>query len=185
MEIKITTRHFLKVLELVSWVIFIGLCIEAGGTIINTVIAFFINSTWTGNFWEGADYLTSLFEFDKGHFLAVAIIMIIVSVLKAILFYLIVKLFIEKKLSISQPFSVRLRRFVATAAYLALGIGMFSYYGDKYAAWLSKQGVPAVDLQALHIAGADVWLFMAVVLFVILQLVKRGIEIQSENDLTI
>jgi hypothetical protein len=41
------------------------------------------------------------------------------------------------------------------------------------------------DLQALHISGADVWLFMAVILFVIGQIVKRGIEIHAENELTI
>jgi hypothetical protein len=51
--------------------------------------------------------------------------------------------------------------------------------------WLTKQGVKSADLQSLHIAGADVWLFMAVILFVIVQIVKRGIEIQRENDLTI
>lgn len=36
-----------------------------------------------------------------------------------------------------------------------------------------------------HIAGADDWLFMAVILYVIVQIVKRGIEIKNENNLTI
>jgi len=70
-------------------------------------------------------------------------------------------------------------------SYLALGIGIFSLYGFKYTLWLTGQGVKTADLQALHIAGADVWLFMAVILFVIVQIIKRGIEIQTENDLTI
>ena len=47
------------------------------------------------------------------------------------------------------------------------------------------QGMPMADLDALNLAGADVWLFMAVILFVIAQIVKRGIELQAENDLTI
>jgi len=37
----------------------------------------------------------------------------------------------------------------------------------------------------LHIDGADVWLFMALVLFVFAQVFKKGIELQNENDLTI
>jgi hypothetical protein len=41
------------------------------------------------------------------------------------------------------------------------------------------------DTQFLRLGGADVWLFMAVVLFIIAQIFKRGIEIQSENELTI
>ena len=50
---------------------------------------------------------------------------------------------------------------------------------------MAEKGLGAADLKALNIAGADVWIFMAVILFVIVQIVKRGIEIQNENDLTI
>jgi hypothetical protein len=80
---------------------------------------------------------------------------------------------------------MEMRRFIVLQSYLALGIGLFSHYGAEYSVWLTKQGVKTADLQSLHIAGADVWLFMAVILFVIVQIVKRGIEIQQENDLTI
>ena len=41
------------------------------------------------------------------------------------------------------------------------------------------------DTQLLHLGGADVWLFMAVILFIIAQIFKRGIEIQTENELTV
>ena len=185
MEIKITTQQILKVLQILSWIIFIGLCIEAGGILVNTIITLFINPLGVENFWEGAGYLSSLYKFDHGHFFVITLIMIIVAVMKAIIFYLIVKLFADKKLNISQPFSMELRRFILKLAYLALGIGLFSHFGFRYSLWLTKQGFKTADLQSLHIAGADVWLFMTVILFVILHIVKRGIEIQNENDLTI
>lgn len=41
------------------------------------------------------------------------------------------------------------------------------------------------NMRSLHLDGADVWLFMAVILFIIGQVVKRGVEMQNENDLTI
>ncbi len=41
------------------------------------------------------------------------------------------------------------------------------------------------ELNKLEIGGADVWIFMGIILFVIAQFFKRGLEIQSENDLTI
>lgn len=185
MEIKITTKQLLKVLQVLSWIIFIGLCIEAGGITVNTIITLFINPAGVENFWEGAGYLSGLYKFDRGHFIVISITMIIVAVLKAIMFYLIVKLFTERKLNISQPFNMELTRFILMSSYLALGIGLFSRFGSGYSVWLTKQGIGPADLQALHIAGADVWLFMAVILFVIAQVVKRGIEIQTENDLTI
>ena len=186
MEVKITTNQMLKVLQVVAWIIFIGLCMEAGGTTVNTFITLFINPAGVHNFWEGSAYLSSLYDFDQGHFAAITIIMTIVAVLKAIMFYLIVKLFTDKKLRISQPFNLELRRFILKQSYLALGIGLFCQFGLKYSGWLSStKGLVTADLQSLHIAGSDVWLFMAVILFIIVQVVKKGIEIQNENDLTI
>lgn len=185
MKVKITTSLVLKVLQVLSWIIFIGLCIEAGGTAVNTFITLLINPLGVQNFWEGADYLTSLYNFDQSHFVVIALTMTIVAILKAIMFYLIVKLFIDKKITISLPFSKELRKFIVYQAYLALGIGMFSYYGYKFSEWLSIKGFKSANLETLNIAGADVWFFMAVILFIIAQIVKRGIEIQNENELTI
>ena len=185
MEIRITTNQILKVLQILSWIIFIGLCIEAGGIAVNTFITLFINPPGVENFWEGKEYLSELYRFDQAHFVVITTIMIIVAVLKAIMFYLIVKLFTEKKLKISQPFSVELTGFIIKQSYLALGIGLFSHSGFEYSVWLTKQGVKSADLHSLHLVGADVWLFMTVILFVIVQVIKKGIEIQNENDLTI
>lgn len=185
MEIKITTNQILKVLQIFSWIIFIGLCVQAGGMLFNTIITLFINPPGVKNFWEGSDYLANLYQFDRGYFIVITSIMIIVGVLKAILFYRIVKLFVHKKLSMSQPFNNELRRFILLSAYLTLGIGLFAHFGFKYSSWLTTQGVKAIDTQLLHIGGADVWLFMAIIFFVIAQIIKRGIEIQTENDLTI
>ncbi|MGW8123212.1 hypothetical protein ACV07N_11185 [Roseivirga echinicomitans] len=185
MEIKITTKQILKVLQILSWIIFIGLCIQAGATAVNTIITMFINPLGVENFWTGSNYLSSLYSFDQGHFFVITITMTIVAVLKAIMFYLIIKLFVEKKLTISQPFNLVLRRFITNQAYLALGIGLFSYYGFKYSFWLSEQGLSMANLEELSLGGADVWLFMTVILFVIVQVVKRGIEIQDEHNLTV
>jgi len=184
MEIKITTNMVLKVLQLLSWVIFIGLCIEAGGIAVNTFMSLFIFHH-ADNFWEGSVYLARLYQFASNHFVVVTITIVIVAVLKATMFYLIVKLFTDKKLNMAQPFNRELGRFIANLSYLAFCIGLFCYCGAKFTAWLATEGMEKADLQGLHIAGADVWLFMGVVLFVIVHIVKKGIEIQNENDLTV
>lgn len=185
MEIKITVDQILKVLQILSWIIFLGLCVEAGAIAVNTFITLFIHPTGVKNFWEGSEYLTALYGFDQGYFIVITLTMIIVAILKALMFYLIVKIFTDKKLKLSQPFSSELKSLIINQSYLALGIGLFSHFGAKYSVWLSNEGLNSADLQSLHIAGADVWLFMAVVLFVIAQVVKKGIEVQNENELTI
>ncbi|WBL41982.1 DUF2975 domain-containing protein [Algoriphagus halophytocola] len=186
MEIKITTHHTLLMLQVLAWIIFIGLCIEAGAVIVNSIITLFINPAGVSNFWQGKEYLASLLDLDSGHFLAMVLLMCIVMILKSTMFYLIVKLFSEKTLNLQKPFSLAIRRFILNLAYLSLGIGFFSHAGFKYAEWLSSQNALAsADLSALHIAGSDVWLFLALILLVIAQLVKKGVEIQTENELTI
>jgi hypothetical protein len=41
------------------------------------------------------------------------------------------------------------------------------------------------SIQNLKFDGADVWLFMGVTLLIVAKIFKRGIELQTENDLTV
>lgn len=185
MQIVITTKQIVAVLKVVAWVLFFALAVDAGGIVVNTLITVFLNEQGVQNFWSGKEYLTRLHQFDPGHFAAIAIAMSIVAVLKAILFYLIVKIFSKDIVSMQTPFSEPLRQILILLSYVALGIAMFSQGGADYSRWLSTQGAGEVDISVLRFGGADVWFFMAVVLFAVVYVVKRGIEIQSEHDLTI
>lgn len=180
---KISTRGILKVLYVLSWIIFVGLCIQAGSYVTNAFFAL-VNPGTVRYLWHEAD-LSGLFNYDHGHFSVFTLILGIVAVMKAFLFYLIIKILHDKKLDMSQPFNKQVGRFILRAAYVVLLIGLFSWNGVKYAEWLVEQGVKLPDMQYLQMGGADVWLFMSVTLFVIAQIFKRGIEIQTENDLTI
>jgi hypothetical protein len=180
MEFKISTTQMLKILHVLSWILFIGVCIEAGSFIFNAFFTLLINP-------NNASYfnLSDLYKYDAGYFFVVLLIMSIAGVMKAFMFYLIVKILHGKKLNMSQPFNKEMGRFIFNVSYLALGIGLFSYWGVNYAKWLVNQGVKMPDIQYLRLGGADVWIFMGVILLVIAQIFKRGIEIQSENELTI
>jgi hypothetical protein len=179
MQIIITTRQILRILYVISWIIFLGVCIEAGSFFFNAIFSM-INS-------HAADYfkLSSLYQYDRGHFLVQLLLMGIPGVMKAIIFYLIVKILMDKKLDMAKPFNKEMGRFIFNTSYLALGTGVFTHWGMKYAQWLAQQGVQMPDTQHLRLDGADVWLFMGVTLIVIGHIFKRGIEIQSENELTV
>ena len=181
---KTRTQQILKVLYVLSWIIFIGVCIEAGGSIFSAFYTLVINPINAATFWVGND-LSGLYKYDPGHFFAETLLISITAVLKACIFYLIIKILHDKKLNMSQPFSKEVGRFIFKISYLALLIGLFSWWGVKYTEWFVKQGVKMPDIQYLRLGGADVWLFMGVTLFVIAQIFKRGIEIQTENELTV
>lgn len=174
----------LKFLHVLSWIIFVGVCIEAGGSIFSAFYTLVINSYNARTFWVGND-LSGLYAYSRGYFLLETLLISIASVMKAIIFYLTIKILHDKKVSMSQPFSEEIRLFIIKISYLALGIGMLTWAGVVCTDWLVKQGVKMPDTQHLRVGGPDVWLFMGVTLFVIAQIFKRGIEIQSENELTV
>lgn len=182
MSIKKDT--FLKALQVVSRILFICICIEIGVFILNTFFTLVINLVDTNKFWAEVN-LSELYNYNQSYFITVTSLMIIVALMRPVMFYIIVKIFHHKKLNQSQPFNETVRYFILKIACLALGIGLFSLWGAKYTQNLVNQGVQLPDLQHLRLGGVDVWLFMAVILFVIAQIFKKGIEIQNENDLTV
>ncbi len=78
---------------------------------------------------DNADYfkLSGLYEYDPGHFLVELLLMTIPAVMKAWIFYLIIKILGDKKLDMSKPFNKEMSRFIFNISYLALGIGFFSH----------------------------------------------------------
>ncbi len=178
------TRTILQILLVFSWILFIGVCIEAGGSIFSAFYTLVINSINAKTFWVGND-LSALYAYDPGHFLAETLYISIAGVLKACIFYLVIKVLRNEKLNMSQPFNNEIRLFIIKVSYLTFGIALFTWWGVKYTKWLVTQGVKMPDTQDLRLGGADVWLFMGVTLFVIAQIFKRGIEIQTENELTV
>lgn len=184
MEIKISTKQILNILYAVAWIIFIGLSIDAGGFIVNTFYTLFINPKGSSYFWNHID-LASLYQFNQSHFVTLTSLMTIVAVLKAILFYLIIKIIHNKKLNLVKPFNKEVNRFIFSLAYLAIGIGLFASWGTNFSKNMIQQGVAIPAIQDLKISGGDVWVFMGVVLLVIAYVFKRGIEIQEENELTV
>lgn len=184
MEFKISTQQMLKILYILSWIIFVGICIEAGAVIVYLVYTLSYGLPAPGKLYFQGD-LSALYHFDYGYFVIETILMIIVTVMKAGMFYLIINILHSKKLNMTQPFNKHLGRFVFTLSYLTLLIGLISYWGVKYRKLFLEQHVAMPDIEQLGFGGADVWLFVSVVLFVIAHIFKKGIEIQAENDLTI
>jgi hypothetical protein len=178
------TDHMLKVLQILSWILFVGLCIEAGGILFNALFVLLYNPEGAVKFWQEVN-LNDLYLHSQSDFITQSSLMVIATVLKAILFYQIVKMFHSKAFNPAQPFNEANGRFLVIIGYIALGVGIFSFWGSEFSKSMISRGVQMPDVQSLRLAGADVWLFMSVVLLVIAHIFRKGIELQNENDLTI
>lgn len=182
--ITISTKQILRLLTVLAWIIFIIVCVDAGIILCSAILTLTVDPAWVKNLWQPVGLL-GLYTYDSSHFFVLNLVISIVAVIKAWMFYLILKLLYNKKLNISLPFSREALGFIFKMCYCAFLIGLFSRCGLNYAEWLEVMGVALPDAEQLRLDGADVWLFMCVILFVIAQIFKRGIEIQSENELTV
>lgn len=183
MQITISTKQMLKILYVLAWIIFVGLCVETGGLLVNVIVTMVKPASATYA-WKEID-LSALYKFNPGYFLSEMIHIIIVEILKTILLYLVIKILHKGKLNLYQPFNREMGHFIFNLSYLSLFIGVFCWWGVKYTKWLAGQAAPVPDIQYLRLGGADVWLFMGITLYIIAQIFKRGIEIQTENELTV
>ncbi|RZJ68961.1 hypothetical protein [Flavobacterium sp.] len=177
---EIGTKQILNFLHVIAWVLFIGLCIEAGSFLFNMIYSITYQPF-------AAQYfgLQGLLAFDETRFVAVMSLMTIAGVLKALALYRIVKVFTDKQLNLHSPFNQEFGKFVFALSYLTLGIGIFSFWGAKNVETLVAENIVMPSLQQLRLSGADVWIFMSATLYVIGLLFKRGVEMQQESELTI
>jgi hypothetical protein len=177
----IKTKRMLALLNILTWIIFIGLCIQAGVFLFNAFFSLAINPVGAKYFQKGID-LSDLHAFGVWPFVAETLLMVLVAAMKAYMFYLILSIF--KMLNMVRPFSREVGRLIFKISYVALFVGILSFSGFQYSEWLVRQAVKLPDVYT-YFGGGDVFLFMAATLFVIAQVFKRGIEIQSENELTV
>ena len=177
---KATTKNILRVMHIVSWIIFIGMCIQTGAIAYSFIVSL-INTAGARNLYEGLD-LSGLYSYNLRHYGVMVSFLILLSGLKAYMFYFIIKIFF--KINFVHPFSTEVAALIRKISYVALGIGVLGIIANLYSEWLIKRGVELPNLQR-HLGGAGEYLFLAATIFVIAQVFKRGIEIQSENELTV
>lgn len=170
----------LKVLHVISWIIFLGFCIEAGALIFNFAYVLF-KPIASHNVYKGLD-LSEINKEHFPHFIGLMSFVLALAVLKAYLFYLVVKIFL--KLNLVKPFDIEIAKLIEKISFEAVAISILSFIAHQYTMRLIHNGYEVSDVQN-YWNDTAAFLMMAAILFVISQVFKKGIELQKENDLTI
>ena len=96
-----TNNFVFKGLHIVAWVIFVGLCIEAGGLIVNFIFSIY-KPEFVQNLYQKLD-LSEMYKRSKLAFFGMYSFILFISLLKAYLFYMVIRLL--SKLNLSKPFN--------------------------------------------------------------------------------
>jgi len=122
--------------------------------------------------------LYDLRQFDFWHYTGTVLLMIALEVLKAYGAYLVIK--VLSKIKMTSPFTMEVARTMVWISYVILLTWVVAMLYNVHMTWLSKQ-IPG--LQENLISGE--FILQAGVVFVFSQIFKKGVEIQSENELTV
>ncbi|NOT35786.1 MAG: DUF2975 domain-containing protein [Saprospiraceae bacterium] len=175
-----TNNFVFTVLHIISWVIFVGLCIEAGALIVNFIFSL-INPDFVQNLYQKLD-LRKMYERSQWAFFSMYSFVLAISILKAILFYLVIRLL--SKIDLTKPFNTYVSKQISLMSYYTFLIGILSYIAREIARHLEKR---AYEIDSLNKFWADsqAFILMAAVIYVIATIFSKGVEIQNENDLTV
>jgi hypothetical protein len=169
-----------KALHIVAWVIFVGLCIEAGGLIVNFIFSLY-KPEFVQNLYQKLD-LSEMYERSKWAFFGIYCFILVISILKAYLFYVVIRLL--SKFNLSKPFSCFVSEQIKQISYFTLSIGLLSYLAQQTAKNLQHRGY-VIDTLNQFWADSQAFILMAAVIYVIASIFSKGVEIQNENDLTV
>jgi hypothetical protein len=175
-----TNNFVFKGLHIVAWVIFVGLCIEAGGLIVNFIFSIY-KPEFVQNLYQKLD-LSEMYNRGKLAFFSMYSFILFISLLKAYLFYMVIRLL--SKLNLSKPFNSFVSEQIIQISYCTFSIGILSYIARQIAKSLQHYGYVIDNLNQFW-SDSQAFILMAAVIYIIATIFKRGVEIQNENDLTV
>lgn len=178
---KITATTLLKALNVLAWVIFVLLCVKTGAILVSFMVSLFVNPAAAGDLYKGFD-LSSLLAYGKGEYIFFVSAIILIWALKAFLFYWIIR--ISRNSQVRQPFQENTYRWIGYTGWIALLIGLLLHFFHFYSHQLEHRGIVIHRMRDLLDGGPE-FMLMAALAFVLSQVFKRGLEIQTENELTV
>ncbi len=176
MNTKTKTETILTVMNVLTWILFIGLMIEAGAVLVSYGVSI-VNPKALMKMYKGLDFY-SLSQYDFWHYTGIISLKASILIIEAYTASLVIK--VLSAIKITNPFTMDVALRLEKIAYmLILAWGAIILYNGQLK-WLSKQ---VVGLQEQSLSAELI--FYAGLVFVIAQIFKKGVELQTENELTV
>ncbi len=173
---KTKTVQVLIFMKVLAWIAFFSFAVKAGIFMIS-----YISSIWNPESAKNILEELNLFQLRQEDFTLYSVLIatqVIMSVLKAIVWWLVLKLI--NKIKLANPFTEEVAHKLENISYVL------------FAVWVNAVSVGGFVATLGEKAGSlnDTWnhgqfLFMAGLVFIISQIFKHGVELQSENELTV
>ena len=170
------TGQILIVMKVIAWLAYIGFSIQAGSIIISFIVSC-VNPESAKNLYKGLN-MYNLLRYNFTYYTLQVSFTVLVLAMKSYVCHYVIKTL--SGLTLSNPFTIEVAQTLEKISYVLLGTSVAGLLGNAYSSWLLKK-------TGEQFGGGitQEFLFMAGLVFVIAQIFKRGVEIQTENDLTV
>ena len=176
LDSKTKTKDILTVVNILAYIALIGFSIEAGALLISYGVSC-VNPEAAKDLYKGLD-LFNLRHSSFRDYTGVVSFMVAIAILKSAVWYEVVK--VLSKINLVNPFTMEVARILERISYILFSTWLVSMLSSGYNRWLEKT---AGEFHGSF--GGGEFIFMAGLVFIISQVFKRGVEIQSENELTV
>lgn len=167
------------VMKVIAWIAFVGLSIDAGAILTSFVFSLLKDPEATQILYKPISF-GELHQHSNLDYFFLGVLVVLIYGLKAHLAYLLIKIF--DALVIENPFQEKVVKLISTLGNTALSAGITGVFTNLYVTqYLNRR----FDIEIpLHFETSE-FFFLAGIIFVLSKIFKRGVEIQSENELTV
>ncbi|MFT4154978.1 DUF2975 domain-containing protein [Parafilimonas sp.] len=174
---KIKTTVILQILRWLAFIAFVGFAIETGAIIISFIVSF-RNPDTAKNLYKGLD-LHELKAYGNWVYYVAVVFLAFIAGLKSNVWMNVMTML--SHLKFDNPFSPDIIKFLKRISDALIAIWVIGLLYNILAKYLEHK----TGNELMNVLAAGNFLFMAGLVFVIMQVFKRGLEIQSENELTV
>ena len=120
---KATTKGVLATLHVLSWIIFVGLCIRTAAILFTFLVSIYSTPAGAKNLYPELN-LSNLYDYDITYYIIITSMIIVITALKALIFYLVIRIFL--KINYVNPFSKQIASLISSIGYISLIVGLTS-----------------------------------------------------------
>jgi hypothetical protein len=172
---KSTTEKLLKLMNVLAWIVLIALIVVIGSILISYVVSIG-NPQAAKDLYRGMD----LYAYRQHSFVNYTFIVgykVLLLMLQVYIAFLMTRLL--SRLNIARPFNPTVVKVMERTSYSILSLWLVAMAYNVHIAILAK----SYGLVATYTSGD--FLFLSGLAYILAQMFKRGLTIQSENELTI
>jgi Protein of unknown function (DUF2975) len=173
---KTKTERILLIMNVLAWLALVGLIVQGSAILISYGVSI-ANPIGAKNLYMGMN-LYILRQADFWEYTGFVSFIVFFLVVKAFIAWLVIK--VLSKIKLENPFTGDIAGRLERISYFIFGLSLMTIPYSAYTEWLLKR---FPTLPEKYMSGD--FFFLAGIIFVLAQIFKKGVEIQSENELTV